>query len=83
MQASLRLTAWLMHRFAIQLRNVIGHNESLSSPLRNELVPALRCQTHQDWNHADMDIFRGDLSSMAERLGVPVGPPATPVVVEC
>ena len=31
--ASLRLTVWLMHRFGIQLRNVIGHNESLHEPL--------------------------------------------------
>ena len=41
--ASLRLTAWLMGRYGIQLRNVIGHNESLTSPYHRELVSAFRC----------------------------------------
>ncbi|MGH3053514.1 MAG: N-acetylmuramoyl-L-alanine amidase, partial [Gaiellaceae bacterium] len=31
MRASLALTAWLVDRFHIKIRNVIGHNESLSS----------------------------------------------------
>ena len=56
--ASLRLTAWLMGRYGIQLRNVIGHNESLTSPYHHELYRAWRCQTHGDWNHADMNIYR-------------------------
>src|SRR5438128_9004587 len=34
--ASLRLTLWLEQRFHIQLRNVIGHNESLTSPYHRE-----------------------------------------------
>ena len=33
MQASLRLTLWLMHRYDISLLNVIGHAESLTSPI--------------------------------------------------
>ena len=37
--ASLRLTAWLMGSYGIQLRNVIGHNESLTSPYHHELLP--------------------------------------------
>ena len=32
-RASLRLTLWLMWRFHISLPNVIGHDESLTSPL--------------------------------------------------
>ncbi|HYT80983.1 MAG TPA: peptidoglycan recognition family protein [Actinomycetota bacterium] len=55
--AALDLTLWLMRRFHIQLGNVIGHNESLTSPLHRELVASYRCQTHQDWNprrHGDL-----------------------------
>ena len=55
LDASLRLTAWLMGRYGIQLRNVIGHNESLTSPYHHELYAAWRCQTHGDWTRADMD----------------------------
>ena len=81
--AALDLTLWLMHRFGVQLRNVIGHNESLTSPLHHELVPSFRCQTHQDWNHADMNIFRRHLARLAARFGVPLGPPAIPVSSGC
>jgi N-acetyl-anhydromuramyl-L-alanine amidase AmpD len=56
--ASLRLVRWLRCRFHIQIRNVIGHNESLSSPYHHEDVPALRAQTHGDFNHADMQDYR-------------------------
>ena len=38
-----------MSRYGIQLRNVIGHNESLTSPYHHELYRAWRCQTHGDW----------------------------------
>ena len=38
MRASLRLTRYLRCRFHIKLRNVIGHNESLSSPFHRERV---------------------------------------------
>jgi N-acetylmuramoyl-L-alanine amidase len=83
LMAALDLTLWLMQRFHIDLRNVIGHNESLASPLRRELVPSLRCQTHQDWNHSDMEIFRGRLAQLAAEFSVPLGPPATPVDNDC
>jgi N-acetylmuramoyl-L-alanine amidase len=59
--ASLRLARWLRCRYDIQIKNVIGHNESLSSPYHHEDVPALRNQTHGDFNHADMQIYRGRL----------------------
>ncbi|HTA13766.1 MAG TPA: peptidoglycan recognition family protein, partial [Solirubrobacteraceae bacterium] len=42
MRASLRLVRWLRCRYGIAVRNVIGHNESLSSPYHHEDVPALR-----------------------------------------
>jgi beta-N-acetylhexosaminidase len=58
MSASLRLVRWLRCRFHIQIKNVIGHNESLSSPYHHEDVPALRSQTHDDFNHADMQVYR-------------------------
>ena len=81
--AALNLTLWLMQRFRIQLRNVIGHNESLTSPLHKERVASFRCQTHQDWKHADMEIFRRDLAQAAARFRVPLGPPAMPVKSGC
>ena len=36
--ASLRLTLWLMRRYHIPLGDVIGHNESLTSPYHKELT---------------------------------------------
>jgi len=61
MSANLRLVRWLRCRFGIQVRNVIGHAESLSSPYHHEDVPSLRSQTHGDFNHADMDVYRARL----------------------
>jgi N-acetylmuramoyl-L-alanine amidase len=58
MAASLKLVRWLRCRYHIQIRNVIGHNESLSSPYHREDVPSLRTQTHGDFNHADMRVYR-------------------------
>ena len=56
--AVVRLTAWLRCRYAIAVRNVIGHNESLSSPYHHEKVAALLHQTHADWTHAEMTPVR-------------------------
>ena len=61
MRASLRLTQYLRCRFGIRVRDVIGHNESLSSPYHHELVPSLRHQTHGDWRHASMRTYRARL----------------------
>lgn len=72
--ASIELTLWLTQRFNIQLRNVIGHNESLSSPFHRELVSRLRCQTHGDWTRADMNIYRRRLVALARRHGILLGP---------
>ncbi len=64
MHASLRLTRYLRCRFHIKLRNVIGHNESLQSPYHRELVPSLRHQTHGDWRHGSMRVYRRHLSRL-------------------
>jgi beta-N-acetylhexosaminidase len=69
MTASLRLTRWLRCRYGVSLDNVIGHNESLSSPYHRERVPSFQHQTHSDWNHADMHVYRTRLA----RLRCPAG----------
>ncbi len=56
--ASVRLTRWLQARFGIATRNVIGHNESLSSPYHRENIARLRRQTHGDMRHATMVRYR-------------------------
>jgi N-acetylmuramoyl-L-alanine amidase len=61
LDASLRLTCWLKARYGIALRNVIGHNESLSSPYHHERVARLRNQTHGDMRHATMTRYRAAL----------------------
>lgn len=61
LRASLRLTAWLRCRLDIKLKDVIGHNESLSSPYHHENVPRLRSQTHGDWKRANMQVYRRKL----------------------
>jgi N-acetylmuramoyl-L-alanine amidase len=65
--ASLRLTLWLMQRYGIPLRDVIGHNESLRSPYHRERYAPWRCQTHGDWTHADMVVYRRRLLALARR----------------
>jgi hypothetical protein len=81
--ASLRLTVWLMDRLRIELRNVIGHNESLTSPYHRELYPRWRCQTHGDWTKASMDVYRARLRVLAMTYGVPLGPAAVRVRPRC
>jgi len=83
LDASLRLTLWLMSRYGIRLRNVIGHNESLTSPYHHDRYPAWRCQTHGDWTRADMQIYRAALARRAQRYGVVLGPPARRVDPGC
>ncbi|HWO46693.1 MAG TPA: N-acetylmuramoyl-L-alanine amidase [Solirubrobacterales bacterium] len=61
LRASLRLTQWLRCRFGIRVRDVIGHAESLGSPYHHERVRSLRRQTHGDWRHASMRIYRRKL----------------------
>jgi len=61
MRSSLRLTCWLRSRYAIALSDVIGHSESLTSPYHHENVAALKHQTHADWQHRDMLVYRARL----------------------
>ena len=63
-RASLALTAWLVGRFHIRIRNVIGHSESLSSPYHRELYKPWAHQTHADWSHRDMDTYRAKLRAL-------------------
>ena len=65
LSASLKLTQYLRCRFGIALKNVIGHNESLTSPYHHERVARLRTQTHGDMVHASMLRYRAKL----RRLG--------------
>jgi N-acetylmuramoyl-L-alanine amidase-like protein len=83
MRSSLALTAWLMYRYGIQLRDVIGHNESLTSPYHRERVAAWRCQTHGDWNRRDMNVYRRRLAALALRHGVPLGRSAPSADTAC
>jgi N-acetylmuramoyl-L-alanine amidase len=64
LNASLQLTQWLRCRLGLPVNQVIGHNESLSSPFYKELDPRFKGQTHGDWNHADMQIYRADLAKL-------------------
>ena len=70
LQASLRLTLWLMHRYGISLPNVIGHSESLTSRYHRERYAPWRCQTHGDWQHPDMVTYRAQLAALAKSEGV-------------
>jgi hypothetical protein len=62
--SALELTRWLRCRFNLPVKNVIGHNESLSSPYYIEHVPSWRGQTHQDFNHADMNVVRSAVAKL-------------------
>ena len=83
MRSSLDLTAWLMWKYGIPLANVIGHNESLTSPLHKELYAPWRCQTHGDWTHADMTVYRARLAALARSDGMHVGPTFVPRPSHC
>ena len=64
MTSNLRLVRWLRCRYHIEIKDVIGHNESLSSPYHREDVVSLRTQTHSDFNHADMLVYRRRLRDL-------------------
>jgi N-acetylmuramoyl-L-alanine amidase len=83
LDASVRLTAWLMDRYGIALGNVIGHNESLTSPYHRELVNRWRCQTHGDWPEREMTQYRARVTTLARGEGVPLGPPVQRVASGC
>ncbi|HEX6115629.1 MAG TPA: peptidoglycan recognition family protein, partial [Solirubrobacterales bacterium] len=63
LRASLALTGWLRCAYEIQRSNVIGHNESLDSPLYKELDPDFRGRTHGDMKPGTMNRYRPKLRS--------------------
>jgi N-acetylmuramoyl-L-alanine amidase len=83
MRASLRLTLWLVARYGIEVRNVIGHGESLHSPLRRERYPEWRCRTHVDMSRPAMQTYRGWLRDRARAAGVRIGPGPRWVDIGC
>ena len=83
LSASLSLTLWLMSRYDVHLRNVIGHNESLTSPYHRERYRPWRCQTHGDWRRAEMQIYRTALAGLARRYGHAVGSQPRRVTRRC
>ncbi|MEP7060727.1 MAG: peptidoglycan recognition family protein [Actinomycetota bacterium] len=83
MRSSLQLTLWLMAKYDIQVRNVIGHNENRNSPYHHELYPSWRCQTHSDFVRRDMQTYRGLLKDKAKAAGVPIGPKPSWVTIHC
>jgi N-acetylmuramoyl-L-alanine amidase len=66
LNGSLHFTQWLRCQYGIPVAQVIGHNESLSSPFYKELDPRFQGQTHQDWNRADMNTYRADLTKLGD-----------------
>ena len=83
LSASLRLTLWLMHRFHVSLPNVIGHAESLTSAYHRELYAPWRCQTHGDWQHRDMVVYRSRLAALARLERVTISDAGGPVRSTC
>jgi hypothetical protein len=72
-----------MHAYGISLPNVIGHAESLTSPYHRELYAPWRCQTHGDWRHADMLVYRARLLALARSEHVPVSREGGAVASPC
>jgi N-acetylmuramoyl-L-alanine amidase-like protein len=64
LNGSLQFVQWLRCRYGISVSNVIGHNESLTSPFYKELDSRFKGQTHGDWTHADMQTYRADLTKL-------------------
>ena len=83
MRSSLQLSLWLMASKRIEVRNVIGHAESLSSPYHHERYRDWACLTGDDFGHRHMRTYRGLLRDLARANGVPVGPRPTWVEPRC
>jgi N-acetylmuramoyl-L-alanine amidase len=81
--ASQALTLWLMARFHISLPNVIGHAESLTSPYHHERYAPWRCQTHGDWMHSDMVVYRRELLARARAERVEISRSGHTVASHC
>ncbi len=83
MRSSMRLTLWLIATYRIEVRNVIGHAESLESPYHHERYRDWQCMTHADFGHRSMRIYRERLREEARRHDVPVGPSPEWVDPDC
>jgi N-acetylmuramoyl-L-alanine amidase len=81
--ASLRLTLWLIHRYGISLPNVIGHSESLTSRYHRERYAPWRCQTHGDWTHPDMTVYRRRIAALARTDHVTIATTGGPTPRRC
>jgi N-acetylmuramoyl-L-alanine amidase len=81
LRASLALVRWLRCRFHIEIANVIGHAESLTSPYHHERVASLRRQTHGDFQHADARTYRTRLRALGgcPKAAIPPGNPGAVV----
>jgi beta-N-acetylhexosaminidase len=64
LRSSLALTRWLRCTRGIAVKDVIGHNESLSSPYHMERVVRLRNQTHGDLSRESMTVYRSKLGQL-------------------
>ena len=62
--SALELTRWLRCKFKLPVKDVIGHNESLSSPYYIEHVASWRGQTHEDFNRRDMNVVRAAVAKL-------------------
>jgi N-acetylmuramoyl-L-alanine amidase len=62
LRSSLALTSWLRCAYEMKRSNVIGHNESLGSPLYTELDPDFRGRTHGDMKPGTMNRYRPKLA---------------------
>jgi hypothetical protein len=81
--ASYHLTLWLMAKYDIAVRNVIGHGESLFSPLRYEKYRSWRCMTHVDFSRPAMKRYRHAIRIRAKTHGLRIGPPPNWVNPHC
>ena len=60
-RSSLALSTWLRCAYAVEGSNVIGHNESLDSPLYEEHDPRFQGRTHDDMRPGTMKRYRRQL----------------------
>ena len=74
MRSSLRLTLWLMTSSRLEVRDVIGHAESLESPYHHERYREWACTTGEEFDHRAMRTYRGLLRDLARANAVPIGP---------
>ncbi|MGK2954602.1 MAG: N-acetylmuramoyl-L-alanine amidase [Solirubrobacterales bacterium] len=66
MHQSLKLTKWLRCKYDISIKNVIGHNESLSSPFHHERIKRFKRQTHGDFKRSAMRKYRKQLRNLGQ-----------------